>query len=153
MSQTKITLPETLAKRVQFLRKQRDITPYQLAAQTALPAQMIEDIEAGLELFLSPAIRQRLARALRVKAEILKEVETQPEKESTLSELKRQQQIKQKSLYLVSQIQTGITENLRCPECDSDMVVQIYPREDLEGNQFNVIKAHCSSCLFRLETD
>lgn len=159
MSQTNSTtakkppLPETLAKRVQHLRGVRDMTVRQLAQQTALPVQMIEDIEAGLELFLSPAVRQRLARILRVKADVLEEVESKPEKESTLTELKQQQRIKQKSLLLVNQIKTGITENLTCPECEKDMIVQIYPREDLEGNKFEVIKAHCSSCLFRLETD
>lgn len=153
MSQTKTTLPDTLAKRVQYLREVRDMTQRQLAQKTAMTEQAIHDIEAGLELFLSPAIRQRLARELRVKADTLKEVESHPEKEDSLNDFKVQQKRKQASLLMVSKIRAGITQGLMCPECEHDMVVQIFSREDLEGNRFDVIKAHCSSCLFRLETD
>ena len=104
MSQSKVVLPETLAKRVQFLRDQRDLTQRQLAQQAALPLQQIEDIEAGLELFLSPDIRQRLARILRVKANVLEEVELKRQDDDSLSGLKQQQKVKQASLLLVTQI-------------------------------------------------
>ena len=107
---------------------------------------------SGLELFLSPAIRQRLARTLRVKTDILKEVEFNPQQQESLSQLQKQRKLKQVSLAIVNDIESGITDH-SCPLCEEKLIIRGFTREDLQGNAFEIYKIHCSNCLFRVETD
>src|SRR5690606_36373062 len=73
-----IELAPTLSARVFQIREYRNMTVRDLGKQTRLGPKRIEDIEAGLETWLSSPIRQRLANALSIEPYLLKEVEIKP---------------------------------------------------------------------------
>ncbi len=144
-SPPQIKLPETLALRVQFLRNQLNITPNGLAQKAQVPLDVIEDLESGLITFLSPAVRQKIARILRVKSEILAEVEQKPDKPFKASPILRKQ--------ILDAIIRSPYESYTCPECEAELRIQFFERRDLEDNPITAIKVNCSKCLFRLETN
>jgi len=69
----KIDLPETLADEFRFARANGYSSVNWRKSFIAL--NLVQDIEAGLELFMSPNVRLKLSRALRVRPDVLKEVE------------------------------------------------------------------------------
>ncbi len=143
-------LPDTLARRVQFLRHQLDITSSALARKANVSAQLIEDIEGGLVMFLAPSIRQQIARALRVKSFVLEEVEKRPAvvdqtAESILSG--------EDAETLLERILESPDRTFLCPNCGSRLRIRVFERRDLEDNPVTALKVTCPRCLFRLEKD
>jgi hypothetical protein len=141
-------LPPTLAGRVRFWREQRMFSPELLALKGRLPLRLVEDIESGLETFLSPAIRQRLARALHVRAEQIREVEKPPKAPSAGSVA-----LQRAGVTLHEAILRAPDASHPCPACGAPLSVRLFDRQDLHGNPLKVLKAACTTCLFRLTDD
>jgi len=151
MSSPTPQLPATLAQRVRFLREQRMLSLEHVAHHARISLRQLEDIEAGIEMFLSPSVRQRLARVLRVRPQRLKDVEQppQPSREEMSGIAYRQA----KGAELLEAIRENPAEAYRCPDCAAALVIRVFERRDLHDQPFSVIKAHCSQCLFRLTDD
>jgi transcriptional regulator with XRE-family HTH domain len=146
--QTGSKLPPTLAERVRFLREKRYMTQEAVAIKAQIPLRTVEDIEAGIELFLAPAVRQRLARVLHVRPGQIQEVEKQP-----YSEAPETYKLQRKGLSLHEAILRDPDAPHLCPSCGAPLAVRIFERRDLHDNPLTVIKAHCTQCLFRLSDD
>lgn len=150
-------MPDTLARRVQFLREARDLTPRRLAELCALPLQQVEDIEAGIEGFLAPAIRSRLARALHVPGDWILEVERRP----TLADITGAPlptSSGEASLLLNIalpwfEILAQPTAAFSCPDCGRTLQVRKFQRLDLDDRAIDTLKIHCTGCLFRAERE
>jgi transcriptional regulator with XRE-family HTH domain len=141
----RVKLPDTLAQRVRFLREQRGVTIQRLAELCGLSVQLIEDIEAGIELFLAPSSRQRLARGLRVQSAVIKMVEKPvPRPERTG---KGPQPPSLEALW------ANPEQRLYCPECGAELTVRMFERQDLQGHPIHTAKIHCTRCLYRTERE
>lgn len=141
-------LPSTLAQRVRHLREKRYMTPDLLALKAQVPVRMIEDIEGGIELFLAPAIRQRIARVLHVRPSQLQEVEIQPEfNDAEVPMLQR------KGVDLRDAIMQDPDGPHLCPSCGAPLMARLFERRDLQDRPLIVIKANCTKCLFRMTDD
>jgi transcriptional regulator with XRE-family HTH domain len=148
MSNQPSLLPTTLALRVRHLRERRMMSLEYLAHKAQVPVGMIEDIEAGIETFLAPSVRQRIARVLHVRPSQIQEVETPPDLESAETPM-----LQRKGLNLREAIMGDPDAPHLCPSCGAPLAVRIFERRDLQDNPLNVIKAHCTRCLFRLTDD
>lgn len=136
-------LAGTLAQRIQQLRESRGMTQQRLAEAANLPLNQIQDIEAGIELFLSPSVRQKLARVLKVRPSTLQSVEKFiPPLQPALSQEAREQMIEEILRYP--------NEVYACPLCGETLAVRIFNRRDLEDNLLVEVKANCLKCLFRI---
>lgn len=143
------SLPPTLAERVRYLREQQSMPPAVLAWKARIPLSTIEDIEAGVETFLAPSVRSRLARALHVRPGQIQEVEKPPE-ERISPETPR---LQRESLNLLEDMRQDPERDYHCPRCEAPLVVRLFERRDLKDNLFTVVKAHCTRCMFRLTDD
>jgi len=144
----KETLPHTLAERIRFLREKRFLTPAALALRAQVPLKTIEDIEAGIELFLAPSLRQRLSKILQVRPADIRDVEKPPS--VPFSEIAAMQE---KSKILHEDIMADPDGEHVCPCCGASMLVRMFERRDLHNRPFLAMKANCTQCLFRLEDD
>lgn len=145
-------LPDTLSQRVQYLRDHLDMTQRQLAYKASLEESFIQDIESGMEMFLAPAIRLKLARALRVKPSIIQEVEKRPQPKEPVTESAAWQK-ERRTKQLLEQILQEPDGSYACLECQSGLIVRQFERRDLDDNLLLTIKIECSHCLFRWSTD
>ena len=66
---------KTLAQFIQHKRDEAGFSPKGLARECNLPLNLIEDIEAGKELFLSVTVRQNLAKGLKCHPEEIRRLE------------------------------------------------------------------------------
>lgn len=140
------SLPETLARRIQFLREQLGITQEELSKRTSLELEIIRDIESGVELFLSIVVRQKLATVLKTTPAVIKSVEYQPKVQLTSAQME-----KEKS-KLIEYIIIDPDACHTCLQCGEPLVVRLFERRDLENNLLVDVKAHCCKCLFRLQS-
>lgn len=133
-------MEKTLAQFIQHKRDDLGLSVKGLAVQCNLPLNLIEDIEAGKELFLPVTIRQNLAKILRCTPEEIKALE------------------KDFSTYTISEeIINSLKElilkgagGLKCPKCGAPLVTRIQKLYDLEDNLTLTPKAHCSKCSFHI---
>ncbi len=142
------SLPPTLAERLRFLREKRFMTAELVAYKAHVPVNMIQDIEAGIETFLAPAVRQRLARVLHVRPAQIQEVEKPPEVNDAETPL-----LQRKGLDLREAILHDPEAPHLCPSCGAPLAVRVFERRDLHDKPLLVIKANCTHCLFRLTDD
>lgn len=148
---TKVDLPATLAQRVQVLREQLGITTTRLAERALLPVELIQDVESGIELFLSPAIRMKLARALRVKPHILQDVEKPgPEHNKSFHALDPRLYKLKEAFYRMVDNPDAVEA---CPQCGNALVLQRFERKDLQDQPITHYKLHCSGCLLRYQAE
>lgn len=127
----------------QFVQKRRDdlgLSPKGLAAKCNIDQQLIEEIEAGKELFLSVPVRQNLAKGLKCDPEEIKKLE-----------------IKFDNTFVSEQIIESLKElilngagGLKCPKCGAPLITRIAKMYDLEDNLMLHPKAHCSKCVFQI---
>lgn len=139
-------LPKTLASRVSFLRNARKIHIAELSFRTRVPIKLLEDIESGIETWLSTSIRQRIARVLKVDPKILEEVE--------VKNINCQDIYKEPPYELLERIQEEILsskKNIKCPVCQSPLRVWIQEGFDLNNQPTKSAKAHCTVCVFQLK--
>jgi transcriptional regulator with XRE-family HTH domain len=135
-------LAPTLARRVFQLREFRNLTVKDLARWSRFTLKRIEDIEAGMESWLSSTDRQRLAKALNVEPWVLEEVETRYYQDDAQL---RQAQNEQLTLSILA----GYRQ-LNCPDCGADLKCSIQEGFDLEGKPIRLAKAFCLKCPYVL---
>ena len=138
-------LPKTLASRISYIRNERRIHIAELSLRARIPIELIEDLEAGIETWLPTAIRQRIARVLKVDPAILEEVEVK--NIGTVDELR------EPPLELRERIQDEILsgkKDIKCPTCGSPLRTWIQEGFDLNDNPIKTPKAHCTVCVFQL---
>lgn len=131
---------QTLAQFIQQKRDNLGLSPSGLARKSNVRLDVIEDIEAGKELFLPVTIRQNLAKALKCSPEEIKILE-----KSFLEEAVSKEVID----VLKQRILNGEVE-LICPKCGNDLVVRIEKMYDLENNLVLEPKGYCSKCVFQI---
>jgi len=134
---------KTLAQQIQQLREKKGITQNRLAELTHLPLSHIQDIEAGIELFLSPAVRQKIARVLKTTPQSLKALEKPITPQHPILSLEGRNRLIEEMLHFPH-------ETYPCPQCQSPLLVRLFHRKDLEDNPLLEVKAHCEKCLFKL---
>ncbi len=136
-------LAPTLAQRVFQIRQMRNLTVLDLAKISRFGVTRIEDIESGVETWLSASDRQLLARALNVEPLILQEVEAKRlENASEEEKLKTQEDLAEKILK-------GMKEQT-CPNCGGSLKCSIEHGLDLDGRVQEFAKAFCLKCPFVL---
>lgn len=137
-----VSLEPTLARRVNQLREFRNMTVRDLAKVTKLTVQRIEDIEGGLETWLSTTDRQLLAKALVVEPNLLQEVETR--------QTGMDSEVRYSAENLAEQILAG-NRDLTCPNCAGALRCSVQHAFDLDGNPTAFAKAFCVKCPFVLK--
>jgi transcriptional regulator with XRE-family HTH domain len=136
-----IDLGSTLARRVQALRDFRNLTAKDLGKRSRLGQKRVEDIEQGLETWLSTTERQLLAKALEVEPSMLQEVENRPPAEG--------QNLAEATPRLVQAILEG-ARDLECPNCGGTLKCSVQEALDIEGQPTRFAKAYCMKCPFVL---
>jgi transcriptional regulator with XRE-family HTH domain len=140
-------LAPTLARRILQVREFRNMTVVDLASLSNFPIKRIEELESGLETWLSSTERQRLAKALSVEPSLLKEVEqraneTAPIPESKMLDAATAEQLGQDIL-------DGL-ENLKCPDCGASLTTSVIDGLDMDGHPTQFAKAFCVKCPYVL---
>lgn len=137
-----MVLAPTLARRLQQLRDFRNMTVRDLGKISRLGLQRVEDIEAGMETWLSVTDRQTLAKALAVEPVLLQEVEARPPADET--------DLLDESTRIASEILHGVRE-LQCPNCGGTLRCGVQEALDIEGRPTMFAKAYCMKCPFVLK--
>ncbi len=140
-------LAPSLAQRVNQLRQFRNMTVQDLAKASRFPIDRIEDLEAGLETWLSASDRQLLANALGIEPSLLQAVEARASTNKTKESLAYNEQV-------VQQISATILnggKDLECPDCGSILKCNIQRGTDLEGYPIAYARAFCIRCPFVLK--
>lgn len=133
----------SLALLVSTIRENVGLSQSGLAKKSGLPVQTIEDIESGVDLFLSSGIRQKLAKGLKLDPKDIKPYERH-EDIALVSDAKYLSDLK----FLILEDQKL---DIICPICKSKLVVKIEKMYDLEDNEVLHPKAHCSKCVFQIK--
>ena len=131
----------SLAEFIQQKRENAGLSITGLANKTSIKLEILEDIEAGKELFLSVTQRQQLARVLKVSPKELKEYE-------------RSYEFQEIPEDIIDNLKTQILNHkthLRCPMCGEPLVTRIAKMYDLEDNLVLQPKAHCVKCVFQIK--
>ena len=130
-----------MAQFVQEKREKLGLSTGGLAKKCHLELAMLEEIEAGKELFLPTTVRQNLAKGLKCSTDEIKELEITFDNkfanESVIEILKDK--------ILAGQV------DLLCPKCGSLLITRIAKMYDLEDNLMLHPKARCSKCVFQLK--
>ena len=135
---------KSLAQYIFELRENAGLSVLGLSKKTSIPVNILEDIEAGKELFLPVTIRQKLAKGLKISLAEIKEHERiildvyDSVDENYIQSVKKA-------------ILEGNTDNLRCPICSSKLNTKIVQLPDLENNIALHPKAQCSKCSFQIK--
>jgi transcriptional regulator with XRE-family HTH domain len=143
-------LPDTLARRVQVLREQLDMTARGLAKKAGLPEAEVQDIEQGLTLFLSPHMRQLLAKALRVRPDVLEAVE-KPFLDMPMQANANDNLSPVVQLAFMEQVINQPHYNPPCPRCGKVLTIQRFIRQDMHGNPIHAVKIRCGACWLKLD--
>lgn len=134
-----LELGDTLARRVFTLREFRNLTRRDLSKYSRLKEDRIEDIETGIETWLSVADRQMLAKALAVEPILLQEVESRPDLGAN--------RMYQADIEIGKRILDG-ARNLECPSCGDNLQCRVEQGYDMQGNVIKMAKAFCAKCHF-----
>lgn len=132
---------DTLAQFIQRKREALGLTPLGLSNKCNLPTVIIEEIEAGRELFLSVTVRQNLAKGLKCSPEEIKILEKDYITDVVPMEVMD---------VLKQRILNGETE-LYCPKCESLLKVRIEEMYDIEDNLVLVPRGYCTKCVFQIK--
>jgi len=115
------------------------MTVLDLSRQSRFSPQRIEDIESGIETWLSDTDRQILAKALSVDPAVLKEVESRPAGAAVVEASSGRD------------LETAIIEgarNLPCPRCGQPLRCSVQDGYDFDGLPIRFAKAFCTSCPY-----
>ena len=132
---------ESLAEFIIRKRESAGLSTIGLANKTNIKLEILEDIEAGKELFLSVTQRQQIARVLKISPKEIKEYE-------------RSYEFQEISDDVIDNIKTQILNhktNLHCPMCGEPLVSRIAKMYDLDDNLVLQPKAHCTKCVFQIK--
>ena len=122
-------------------REKAGLSVIGLANKTNIKLEILEDIEAGKELFLSVTQRQQLARVLKVSPNEIKEYE-------------RSYEFQEISDDVIDNLKAQILNHktdLKCPMCGEPLVTRIAKMYDLDDNLVLQPKAHCTKCVFQIK--
>ena len=133
-------MKKTLAQFVQEKRDDLGLSPKGLAAKSNLDLALIEDIEAGKELFLSVTVRQNLAKVLKCDPKEIKALE----KDFT------SYTVSQEIIDSLKELILNGAGGLKCPKCGAPLITRVAKLYDLEDNLMLHPKAHCSKCSFHI---
>lgn len=131
---------KTLAQFVQIRRDRLGLSAKGLAMKSHLDLQLIEDIEAGKDLFLSVPVRQNLVKALKCQPDEIKALEKDFNLPVTSVEI----------IESLKELILNGAGGLKCPVCGANLVTKIERMYDLEDNLVLHPKAHCSKCVFQI---
>lgn len=132
----------TLAQLISTTREKFGWSQSGLAKKANVPVEIVENIEAGQDLFLPSTVRQKLAKALRLELHQLKSIEKQP----TVRKEIPADYIEELKLRMLE----GQLEGNACPVCGSELICRIAIMQDLEDNVVKHPKARCSKCPFQI---
>ncbi len=141
-----LPLADTLAGRLQQIRDFRNMTRLDVSQMSRFPSQRIDDLESGLETWLSATDRQILAKVLGVEPRLLQEVEFRPNLPQ--NEGRRKEVVDD----MVTAILNGANE-LECPDCGNIVQCRIQYGYDLDDKEIFFPKAFCLKCPFVLITE
>ena len=131
----------SLAEFIQQKREKAGLSIVGLANKTNIKLEILEDIEAGKELFLSVTQRQQIARVLKISPKELKEYERSFEF----------QEISDDVIDNLKQQILNHKTDLRCPMCGEPSITRIAKMYDLDDNLVLQPKAHCVKCVFQIK--
>ena len=132
---------ESLAEFIQKRRESAGLSLTGLSKKTNIKPEVLEDIEAGKELFLSVTQRQQLAKVLKCSPKDLKALEKNYEFQIVSDDC-------------INELKTKILNretNLKCPLCGEPLITRIARMHDLEDNLILQPKAHCVKCIFQIK--
>ena len=135
---------KSLSEFVCSAREKAGLSAIGLAKKSGLTIEQIEDIEAGKDLFLPATVRQKLAKGLKLNPNDIKKYE-RIMLDAFDGVTDRFIEDTKKAILM------GITENLRCPICSSNLVTKVVRLLDLENNTALHPKAQCSKCSFQIK--
>jgi transcriptional regulator with XRE-family HTH domain len=125
---------------VLLLREYRNMTVLDVSRLSRFSLQRIEDIESGIETWLSATDRQILAKALSVEPSVLKEVESRPV-DPEAPDVNRTHR----------ELETAIIQGARdlpCPQCGQPLRCSVQDGYDFDGLPIRFAKAFCSRCPY-----
>lgn len=131
----------SLAQFVQIKREKLGLSASGLAKKCHLDLNLIEQIEAGQELFLPTTVRQSLAKGLKCSLDEIKALEKDFENRFVDEEII--EDLKQRIL--------NGENDLHCPKCKSPLITRVAKMYDLEDNLMLHPKARCSKCVFQIK--
>lgn len=140
-----VELAPTLARRISQLRERKNLTVKDLGEDSRFGRQRIEDLESGLETWLSATDRQLLARALSVDPIIIQEVEQRPRLDVSDDPVAYAAMLADIS----DSILKGVKE-LDCPQCGHTLRCRVQEGLDMEEQAIYFAKAFCQKCPFVL---
>jgi len=141
-----LDLGETLARRLTTIREWRGYTVKALAKESHFTVARLQDIETGMETWLSSSDRQLLALALKIDASLLQEVESRPRLEPTDDPERFEAMLRD----IRDSILSGVRE-LECPQCGNTMRCRVQEGLDMEEQPVYLAKAFCQKCPFVLK--
>lgn len=144
---TDLPLEANLAARLHQLREFRNLSRAELAKAARMPLKRIEDLESGLETWLSSAERQIIAKALYIDPNVIKEAEYRPPEAAHPIYAGLSEEI---SNDLTESILRG-SRDLACPQCGSTLRCSVQKRVDINGEVIDFAKAFCQICPFTLK--
>lgn len=136
---------QTLAELISETRENQGHSQTGLAKRANLNVEIIDDIEAGRELFLPATIRQKLAMALKLSPKKIKSLEKLPETSDKDFEIA--DKIEEIRLHI---LEKGLKGH-KCPVCGEELVCRVEVMYDLEDNMVRHPKARCSKCPFQIK--
>lgn len=141
-----LELAPTLARRLSQLREFRNMTVRDLARISRFSTERIDDIEQGLETWLSTTDRQILAKALTVEPMLLQEVERRAK---MTTEHYDEQIVEMAQKHLADAILSG-SRDLECPNCGGTLKCSVQEGLDIDQQPIRFPKAFCVKCPFIL---
>ena len=130
----------TLAQFIQKRREDLGLSAKGLAAKCNIDLSLIEDIEAGRELFLPTTISQNLAKGLKCTPAEIKVLEKDFTNDLVSPEI----------IESLKELILNRAGGLKCPQCGAALITKIARMYDLEDNLVLHPKAHCSKCFFQI---
>ena len=130
----------SLAEFIQTQREKAGLSVSGLANKASIDISVLEDIEAGKDLFLPVTVRQKLARIFKCSPNEIRKYERDYEFQIIPDDV-------------IDEIKSAILQhktNLKCPICGEPLITRIAKSYDLEDNLILTPKAHCTKCVFQL---
>lgn len=133
---------KTLARFIQTKREELGFTQKGLAIAANIPLTIIEEVEAGKELFLAVTVRQALAKALKCEPDEIKSLEKDIVNNIISPEI----------IESLKKLILNGAGGLKCPKCGAPLETRIAKMYDLEDNLILHPKAHCTKCPFQIHS-